>query len=151
MERNEQQGPSSGITPHLSIGGRRAAEAIDFYKAAFGAEELMRHPSDDGRILHCHLNINGGSVMLNDDFPEHHGREAGPPEGVTLHLQVPDADAAWKRAVDAGAKVTMELADQFWGDRYGQVQDPFGHRWSIGAAVKQSQQETSGQPAETTA
>ncbi len=153
MERNEQQGPATGLTPHLSIGGGRAAEAIDFYKAAFGAQEQMRHPADDGkRILHAHLTINGASLMLADDFPEYHGGKAGgPPEGVTLHLQVTDADAAFKRATDAGATVTMELADQFWGDRYGQVQDPFGHRWSIGAPVRQEQQQPAGQAAEATA
>ena len=142
MDRNEQQGPSTGLTPHLSIGGGRAAEAIDFYKAAFGAEEQMRHPADDGkRLLHAHLTLNGASLMLADDFPEYHGGKAGSaPEGVTLHLQVTDADAAFKRATDAGAKVTMELADQFWGDRYGQVDDPFGHRWSIGAPVAGAQE-----------
>jgi PhnB protein len=152
MDRNEQQGPTTGLTPHLSIGGGRAAEAIDFYKRAFGAEELLRHPADDGkRLLHAHLTINGASLMLADDFPEYTGREAGPPEGVTLHLQVTNADAAWQRAVDAGATVKMELADQFWGDRYGQVQDPFGHKWSIGAPVKQTEQEGSQQRAETAA
>ena len=133
MERNEDQGPETGITPHLAIRGRRAAEAIDFYKRAFGAEELMRNAVEDGRILHCHLRVNGGSLMLNDDFPEYHGREWGAPEGITLHLQVGDADAVFNKAVEAGATVTMPLEDQFWGDRYGQLQDPFGHRWSIGA------------------
>ena len=145
MERNEQQGPAGGVTPHLSIRGGRAAEAIEFYKQAFGAEELMRHAAEDGkRLLHASLRINGDMLMLADDFPEYRGREAGPPEGVTLHLHVQDADAAWKRAVDAGAQVTMELADQFWGDRYGQVTDPFGFTWSIGATIEQAQQ---GQPA----
>jgi PhnB protein len=137
MERNEQQGPAGGITPHLAIRDRRAVEAIDFYTRAFGARELHRVPTDDGRIMHCHLEINGGSLMLNDDFPEYRGgQEAAAPEAVTLHLQVPDADALWQQAVGAGATVTMALEDQFWGDRYGQVQDPFGHRWSIGAPVK---------------
>ena len=153
MDRNEDQGPQTGLTPHLSIRDGRAAEAIDFYKAAFGAEEVMRVPADDGkRLMHAHLRINGASLMLADDFPEYHGGQAGgAPQGVLLHLQVTDADAAWKRAVDAGAKVTMELGDQFWGDRYGQVEDPFGHRWSIGAPIRQAQPEGSQQPAETTA
>ena len=140
MERSEQQGPTSGLTPHLSIGGGRAAEAIDFYTAAFGAEELMRMPTDDGsRLMHAHLRVNGASLMMADDFPEYTGHAAGPPDGVTLHLQVQDADAAWQRALGAGATVKMELADQFWGDRYGRVQDPFGHTWSIGgpAVAKQ--------------
>ena len=136
MERNEQQGPSGGITPHLLIRDKRAAEAIDFYTSAFGARELHRVPTPDGRLMHCHLAINGGSVMLNDDFPEYRGAPGGAPEGVTLHLQVEDADALWTQAVAAGASVTMALEDQFWGDRYGQLQDPFGHRWSIGAPVK---------------
>ena len=137
---HETQGPTSGLTPHLSIGGGRAAEAIDFYKAAFGAEEMMRMPADDGkRLMHAHLKVNGASLMLADDFPEYNGKEAGAPEGVSLHLQVPDADAAWQRAIDAGASIKMELADQFWGDRYGQVEDPFGHRWSIGAPLSAPQ------------
>ena len=136
MERTDEQGPATGLTPHLAIRDGRAAEAIDFYKAAFGAEEQMRMPADDGkRLMHAHLTLNGASLMLADDFPEYSGKAAGAPEGVTLHLQVADADAAWNRAVDAGATVKMELADQFWGDRYGQVEDPFGHLWSIGAPV----------------
>ena len=136
MERNDEQGPTTGLTPHLSIRDGRAAQAIDFYKAAFGAEEQMRMPADDGkRLMHAHLTINGASLMLADDFPEYSGGPAGAPTGVTLHLQVEDADAVWNRAVDAGATVRMELADQFWGDRYGQLDDPFGHRWSIGAPV----------------
>jgi PhnB protein len=137
MERNDQQEPDTGLTPHLTIRDRRAAEAIDFYKGAFGADELMRHASEDGRLMHAHLKVNGASLMMHDDFPEHGG--AGPasePAGVMLHLQVDDADAWWRRAVDAGAEVTMELADQFWGDRYGQIRDPFGHRWSIGSPVR---------------
>jgi PhnB protein len=139
MERQEEQGPRGGITPHITIRDRRAADAIDWYKKAFAAEELMRHPTDDGRLMHAHLKINGGSLMLHDDFPEHMGGPANPPASFVLHLQVDDADAAWKRAVDAGAQVRFELADQFWGDRYGQLTDPFGFIWSIGAPVKQTQ------------
>jgi PhnB protein len=143
MARNEQQGPSGGITPHLMIRDRRAAEAIDFYTRAFGARELTRVPTDDGRIMHAHLCINGGSLMLNDDFPEYHqGKTAEAPRGVTLHLQVTDADALWQQALNAGASVAMPLEDQFWGDRYGQLQDPFGHRWSIAAPLKANQAET---------
>ena len=133
MERNEDQGPSGGITPHLTIRDNRAAEAIDFYTRAFGAEELGRHMADDGkRVMHSHLSLNGGSLMLNDDFPEY-GGAANPPGSVTLHLQVSDADAAWNRALEAGGQEKMPLADQFWGDRYGQLTDPFGFTWSIGA------------------
>ena len=139
MEHREDQGPRGGITPHITIRDRKAPEAIEFYKKAFGAEELMRHPTEDGRLMHVHLKINGGSLMLHDDFPEHMGGPASPPASFVLHLQVPDADSAWKRALDAGAEVRFELKDQFWGDRYGQVTDPFGFIWSIGAPVKQEQ------------
>ena len=132
-----EQGPSGGITAHLTIRDGKAAEAIDFYSRAFGAEEVGRHMADDGtRIMHAHLKINGGSLMLNDEFPEFMSAPATPPGSVVLHLQVPDADDAWKQALDAGADVRFELKDQFWGDRYGQVQDPFGFTWSIGAPVK---------------
>ena len=151
MERADGHG--GGITPHLTIRDNRAADAIDFYKAAFGAElENGPHLADDGqRIMHAHLYFNGGALMLNDDFPEFGHGEAAAPASVTLHLQVPDADAAWQRALDAGSEVRFPMADQFWGDRYGQVKDPFGFTWSIGAPVKQAQQAGSGQPAETTA
>ena len=137
----EAMGPSTGVTPHLTISGRRGGEAADWYVRAFGGEELMRMPAEDGvRLMHCHLRINGGSLMLANDFPEYHGHgEAAAPGGVTIHLQVPDPDAAWARTVEAGAEVTMPLADQFWGDRYGQLQDPFGHRWSIGAPAVMKQ------------
>ena len=137
MDHHEQQGPVTGVTPHLTIRDNKAAEAIDFYKAAFGAEEAMRMPADDGkRLMHGHIKINGGSVMLNDDFPEYRGGASAEPASVTLHIQVDDADTWFNRAVEAGATVTMPLSDQFWGDRYGQVQDPFGHSWSIGGPVK---------------
>ena len=129
----EQQGPTGGVTAHLTIREGKAADAIDFYSRAFGAEELGRHVADDGkRVMHAHLSLNGGSLMLNDDFPEF-GSAASPPGSVTLHLQVKDADAAWNRALEAGASEKMPLADQFWGDRYGQLTDPFGFTWSIGA------------------
>ena len=132
----EQQGPTDGITAHLTIRDNRAAEAIDFYSKAFGAEELGRHMAEDGkRIMHAHLKLNGGSLMLNDDFPEFGFGAASPPASVTLHLQVKDADAAWNRALEAGAKERFPLADQFWGDRYGQLTDPFGFTWSIGAPI----------------
>ncbi|HEX9807581.1 MAG TPA: VOC family protein [Alteraurantiacibacter sp.] len=131
----ENQGPAGGVTAHLTIGSGRAAEAIEFYKKAFGAKEEMRSLADDGkRLMHAHLSVNGGSLMLNDDFPEYReGGEALPqPAGTTLHLQVTDADAAWDKAVAAGAAVKFPLENQFWGDRYGQIEDPFGFTWSIG-------------------
>ena len=138
MDRNEDQGPNNGVTPHLTITGKRAAEAIRFYAEAFGAAEAMppMKAEDGERIMHAHLRINGGSVMLNDDFPEY-GYAGGTPSDVTLHLQVDDADAWFARAVAAGATETMPLANQFWGDRYGQVKDPFGHSWSIGSPIQQ--------------
>ncbi len=136
----ENQGPTSGLTPHIMILNNRAAEAIDFYKAAFGAEERVRMLADDGiRLMHAHLVVNGASLLLNDDFPEYKGPGAtpeGPPAGTVLHLQVDDADAWFDRAVKAGATVRMPLQDMFWGDRYGHVGDPFGHVWSIATAIK---------------
>jgi PhnB protein len=136
MERDPDQSPRGGVVPHLTIRDNRGAEAVEFYKSAFGAEEAMRHLAEDGRrLMHAHLRLNGGSVMLNDDFPEFKGGPSAAPASVTLHLQVEDADAWWKRAVDAGATPVFPLEDQFWGDRYGQLKDPFGHIWSIGAAI----------------
>lgn len=136
MERNENQGPTDGITPHITIRDGKAIEAIDFYARAFGAEQAMGpiRAEDGKRIMHAHLLINGGHLMLNDDFPEY-GGAAAPPGSTTLHLQVKDADAAWTRALEAGAVEKFPLADQFWGDRYGQVVDPYGFTWSIGAPV----------------
>lgn len=134
------QDPASlpGVTPHLTIRDGRAAEAIDFYVRAFGAAEVGRHPAEDGkRLMHAHLVVNGGPLFLNDDFPEMTGGPTGAPAAVTLHLQVPDADAAWERALAAGAAVRFPLDNQFWGDRYGQLTDPFGHAWSIGGPLKE--------------
>jgi PhnB protein len=140
MTAASNQGPTTGLTPHLTISGKDASEAIDFYAAAFGADEQVRMLADDGkRLMHAHLIINGGSLMLNDDFPEYRGPAdvgSGPPSGVTLHLQVDDADAWFARAVAAGATVKMPLQDMFWGDRYGQVEDPFGYRWAIAHPIK---------------
>ena len=128
------QGPTTGVTPHLTIPSRGASAAIDFYIIAFGAEVLDRRLADDGdRLMHAHLRINGASVMLNDEFPEYSGVQDVRPAGVTLHLQVADPDAWWTRAlVVGGAEPVLDMADQFWGDRYGVLRDPFGHTWSIG-------------------
>ena len=132
MADQPQMGPGAGVTPYLTVRG--GAEAVDYYQRAFGAQEQFRQLADDGkRLLHSHLKINGGSVMLSDDFSQ---EGSPPPAGTTLHLQVEDADAWWNRALAAGGEVTMPLADQFWGDRYGQFKDPFGHRWSIGGPVR---------------
>lgn len=125
-----------GVYPYLTVTGGKAA--IAFYEKAFGAVEEFRSYGQDGeKIMHARIRINGAAILLSDDFPEFRGgAEAPAPSGVTIHLEVEDADAWWKRATDAGAAVVMPLADQFWGDRYGQVKDPFGHSWSIGAPVK---------------
>ncbi len=133
------------VTPYLTIDG--AAAAIDFYKKAFDAEELSRHLAPDGkRLMHVHMRLLGSDLMFSDSFSE---KMAGCPptpkalggSPVTLHLQVEDANALWEKAVAAGATVTMELKDQFWGDRYGQIRDPFGHNWSVGQKIKEMSQE----------
>ena len=119
------------LTPHIVCDG--AADAIEFYKRAFGAEELMRIPGDNGRIMHAAVSIGGAMLMLVDENRE--WGIAGPLSlggtPVTLHLNVANADAAIERAAAAGATVKMPAQDMFWGDRYGQVQDPWGHMWSI--------------------
>ncbi|HWT29972.1 MAG TPA: VOC family protein [Croceibacterium sp.] len=134
----EKQSPAGGVTAHITIRDGRGDEAVRFYQEAFGAREEMRHVGDDGkRLMHAHLKLNGGSLLLNDDFPEMRGGEpASAPSGTTLHLDVPDADVLWDRAVAAGATVKFPLENQFWGARYGQLEDPFGHTWSIGGPSK---------------
>lgn len=119
------------LTPHIVCEG--ASDAIAFYRKAFNAEELTRLPAPGGKVMHAAIRIGDSVVMLMDDFPEWGslGPKALKGSPVTLHLYVQDADAAIKQAVAAGAQVTMPAADMFWGDRYGQVVDPFGHRWSI--------------------
>ena len=120
------------LTPHLVIKG--ASKAIEFYKNAFGAEELCRMPGPDGKsIMHADLKIGDSHLMLVDEFPEMDCR--GPQSiggtSVTIHMYVEDVDAAFGKAVAAGAQVKMPLADMFWGDRYGLLTDPFGHAWSL--------------------
>ena len=131
------QGPATGIAPHLTIPSRGGQAAIEFYTRAFGATEVRRMLAEDGeRLMHAYLRINGGDVMLHDEFPEMNGEQDIAPKGVTLHLQVDDADEWWNRAILAGGVPVYPLADQFWGDRYGQLKDPFGHSWSIGSPIK---------------
>lgn len=119
------------VTPHLVCAG--AADAIDFYKRAFDAVELIRMPGPDGKLMHGCVAINGSTVMLCDEYPEMGNSAPTSLKGtpVTIHLPVADVDAAAAKAVAAGARVVMPVADMFWGDRYGIVEDPFGHRWSI--------------------
>ena len=123
------------MLPYLTVSD--GAAAIAFYKKAFGAEERELHlVPGTTKIMNACLSINGGIFMLSDDFSSQFGGKPSTPEAlggspVTLHLQVEDVDGAWAKAVAAGAIVTMPLADQFWGDRYGQLKDPFGHKWSM--------------------
>jgi PhnB protein len=126
----------TGVYPYLTVKGGKAA--LEFYTRAFGAsEEYRAYGEDNERIMHARFRVNGAAILLSDDFPEFRGGSETPaPNGVTIHLEVDDADAWWKRAVDAGAEIKMPLADQFWGDRYGQLRDPYGHSWSIGAPVR---------------
>lgn len=128
------------VSPHLVVDD--AAAAIDFYVKAFGAEELGRVPHPDGKLVHAALRINGSLVMLADDFPEMSGGKSMTPKAlggtpVTIHLTVTDVDTKFQRALDAGATMVMPLDDQFWGDRYGMVADPFGHQWSLGQPVRE--------------
>ena len=121
------------ITPHLVVKG--AKQAVEFYKKALGAEEVYRMPAEDGeRLMHAHLKVGHAELFLCDDFPDHCGGVSRAPAGpspITLHLIVPCADTAIETAKAAGATVTMPAQDMFWGDRYGQVVDPFGHTWSF--------------------
>ena len=118
-----------GVIPYLTVDG--AAKAAEFYVRAFGAEEITRAPLDDkGRTMHIHLYINGSSVMLSDAYPDY-GHPLEKPQSFNLTIQVDDIDAWWKRAVDAGATVVMPVEKMFWGDRYGQLRDPFGVMWSM--------------------
>ena len=129
------------VTPHLVCAG--AAAAIDFYKKAFGAEEQGRMAGPDGRIMHAMLRIGDSPVMLVDEMPEWGslGPKALKGSPVTMHLYVADADAFVGRAAQAGAKVTMPVEEQFWGDRYGKLEDPFGHHWSVATHVRDVTQE----------
>ena len=119
------------VTPYLMVKG--AAAAIDFYKKAFGATEIMRMPQADGRVGHAEIQIGNSRVMLADEFPEMGfvGPQTIGGTGVTLHLYVEDVDKVAKQAVAAGAKEMRAVQDQFYGDRSGTFQDPFGHVWNI--------------------
>ncbi len=129
--------PPGGVIPYLTIPSRGGQAAVEFYRAAFGAEELFRNLAEDGeRLMHSRLLINGGLIMLSDEFPEYGNEADVVPKGIALHLQVDDADDWWGRALLAGGIPVMPLADQFWGDRYGRLMDPFGHCWSIASPIK---------------
>ncbi len=124
------------VTPYLCVNG--AAQAIEFYKEAFGATERMRMEAPGGKIGHAELEIGDSRIMLSDPFPQASTR---PPKelggtSASVFMYVEDGDEVGKRAVDAGATVTMEVADQFWGDRFGTITDPFGHVWSIATHIE---------------
>ena len=138
MPRAEKTPP---VTPYLTVRGGKAA--IEFYKKAFGAKVGMLMMADDKqRVMHATLLLNGAAVMLSDVFDEYQQDGfARPPQeaggaSVMVHLEVPVVDQSWNKAVKAGAKVLMPLADQFWGARYGQITDPFGHVWSMASPIK---------------
>ena len=127
------------LIPHLVCDP--CSEAIEFYKKAFGAKELFRMPfpgsNGDVKLGHAELEIGNSKLFLADEFPQQGG--LGPQDGrspVSIHLYVPDADATFNQAVEAGATVVMPPADMFWGDRYGKLVDPFGHHWEIGKPEK---------------
>ncbi|MEO5806161.1 glyoxalase/bleomycin resistance/extradiol dioxygenase family protein [Devosia sp.] len=119
---------SSGLTPYLSIDG--ASDAIAFYQQAFGAIERARHPGESGKLMHAHVEINGAPLFMSDFFPDH-GYPPVAAQGFNLHLQVDSAQTWWDRAVAAGCTVLMPLKEEFWGDIYGQLRDPYGIRWAI--------------------
>ena len=124
------------VTPSIVVAG--ATKAIDFYKKALGAEEVMRFPGPGGTIMHAEIRVGDSVVMLADEMPEQGGRSpksyGGTP--VSFFVYKDNVDAAWKRAVDAGAKEIMPLQDMFWGDRTGCLEEPFGHRWWLAQHVQ---------------
>ena len=124
------------VTPHIVCAG--AAEAIEFYKRAFGATEIMRVPNETGKLIHASIQIGDSVVMLVDEFPQWGalGPKALKGSSVTLHLYVDNADAWAERAVNAGANLTMPVQEMFWGDRYGVLEDPFGHKWAVATHVR---------------
>jgi PhnB protein len=124
------------VTPHLVCAG--AADAIEFYKKAFNATETARMAGPNGKLMHAAVRIGDSVVMLVDEMPEYGSLGPKSLKGtpVTVHLYVEDADTFVKRAAEAGAKITMPVAEMFWGDRFGQIEDPFGHRWSVATHVR---------------
>ncbi len=124
------------LSPHLVCAG--AADAIEFYKKAFGATEMVRVAGKDGKLMHAAIQICGSSVMLVDEMPQWGALSPKSLKGtpVTIHLYVDDVDQFVDRAVKAGATVKMPVDDMFWGDRYGQMEDPFGHSWSVATHLR---------------
>ena len=129
------------VTPFLTIDG--AAAAIDWYKKAFGAKELTRQPTPDGKLLHASIRIGDSILMMSDAFPRpgEQNPESLGTSAVSLHVYSKNVDKIWQQAVDAGAKPIMPLDNMFWGERYGQLNDPFGNKWSISQVIKMSKAE----------
>ncbi len=129
------------VTPYLAITG--AAQALEFYKKAFGAKELTRQPLPDGKLMHATMKIGDSVIMMADEFPG--GNLRGPSSvgttTVMLHVYTKDVDKLWAQALAAGAKVAMPLDNMFWGERYGQLQDPFGHLWTLSMRIPMSDAE----------
>lgn len=126
--------PKGGITPYISVDGAR--KAVDFYKTAFGAVERELIPAENSdKLMHAQVDINGSPVFLCDFFPDY-GYAPVPAQGFNLHIHVDDAQAWWDRAIKAGCTVGQELKEEFWGDIYGQLKDPFGVTWAVGQSVK---------------
>ena len=125
------------LTPYLAC--RNASEAAEFYQKAFGAQLLSMTRMPNGPVLHAALSIDGAQFFLVDEMPEHGALspQALGNSPVVLHLHVPDCDAVFQRAVKAGCQVHTPLQDMFWGDRYGAIVDPYGHKWSIATTIRQ--------------
>ncbi len=129
------------VTPYLSLD--RAAEALEWYKKAFGAKELDRETVPGGKIMHARIRIGDSIIMLSDVFP---GADTQAPSVLgntttTMHVYTKNVDKLWQQAVDAGAKVSMPLDNQFWGERYGKLKDPFGHNWSLSQRIPMTKAE----------
>ena len=135
------------LTPYIVVDG--AADAIAFYQKAFGAQEIYRMPGPGGKVMHAEIQIGDSRLMLSDAIPEMGGRSpkslGGSPASILIYVR--DVDAAFARAVGAGATVDMPLMDMFWGDRYGKVKDPFGHLWQLATHVEDVSPEEMGKRA----
>lgn len=138
MVKSEEKVPAGfhTVTPHLNV--RDSAKAIEFYKKAFGAQERCIMAPPGGKCMHAEIQIGNSIVMLNDEFPEmdHLGPESRGGSTSHLMLYVDNVDDLFDKAVKAGCTVKLPLQDQFWGDRYGQVVDPFGHIWALSSHVE---------------
>jgi uncharacterized glyoxalase superfamily protein PhnB len=130
------------VTPYLVING--AANAIEFYKNAFGARKLGVATMPDGKILHARIKIGDSIVMLSDEFPGSTNTSSPTSLGgstVTMHIYSNNVDKLWQKALEAGAKIALPIDDQFWGERYGKLLDPFGHNWSLSMQVSMGKKE----------